>query len=250
MPDRIKIANGADPFLTARLESRLGSFSLNTEFSLWAPWTVLFGPSGAGKTSILRLLAGLLRPDRGSVTFRCSTLVDTAQGIFVPPGLRSIGFVTQQPALFQHMTVAENVAFGLRKLPIAERHRRIEAMLHLLQAESLTNRRPAQLSGGEQQRVALARALAPEPRIVLLDEPFSALDATLKERILPRLAAWLQERKIPAFYVSHDLAEAFQTAAEVIVMHEGQVAAQGSADDVLAGERTRLLRNLRAHSPI
>lgn len=246
MSDQSKIANGHQPFLTTRLESRLGSFSLNANFSLWAPWTVLFGPSGAGKTSVLRLLAGLLRPDRGSVSFRDRTLVDTAQGVFVPPGLRSIGFVTQQPALFQHMDVAENVAFGLRKLPLVERHRRIEAMLHLLHADSLANRRPAQLSGGEQQRVALARALAPEPGMVLLDEPFSALDAMSKERILPRLAGWLQERKIPAFYVSHDLAEAFQTAAEVIVMREGQVVAQGPADEVLVEERTSLLRHLRA----
>ncbi|HVJ07615.1 MAG TPA: ATP-binding cassette domain-containing protein [Acidisarcina sp.] len=238
------------PFLTAQLQSRLGSFSLRAEFSLWAPWTVLFAPSGAGKTSVLRLLAGLTRPDRGSVLFRGNTLVNTAQGIFLPPGLRSIGFVTQQSALFQHMSVAENVAFGLRKLPLAERQRRVEAMLSLLQAESLANRRPAQLSGGEQQRVALARALAPEPQMVLLDEPFSALDATLKERVLPRLAAWLDERNIPAFYVSHDLAEAFQTAAEVIVMHEGVVVAQGSADEVLAEERNRLLRNLHIHPKV
>jgi molybdate transport system ATP-binding protein len=242
MPDPIGTAIAH--FLTTRLESHLGSFLLDAQFSLSAPWTVLFGPSGSGKSSILRMLAGLLRPDRGTVTLDRRTLVDTTNDIFVPPGMRSIGFVAQQPALFQHMSVADNVAFGLRGLSAGERQQRVEAMLCLLQAETLTRRRPAELSGGEQQRVALARALAPEPRMVLLDEPFSALDAELKERILPRLAEWLGQRKIPAFYVSHDLPEAIQTAAEVIVMHEGRIAAQGPAADVLYEERARLLRQL------
>jgi molybdate transport system ATP-binding protein len=242
MPDATGTAIA--PFLTTRLKSRLGSFLLDAQFSLSAPWTVLFGPSGSGKSSVLRMLAGLLRPDRGAVYFHSRTLVDTGNGIFVPPGMRSIGFVAQQPALFQHMSVAENVAFGLRGMSSGERQRRVEGMLCLLQAESLTRRRPAELSGGEQQRVALARALAPEPRMVLLDEPFSALDAELKERILPRLAGWLEQRKIPAFYVSHNLPEAYQTTAEVIVMHEGRIAAQGPAADVLNEERARLLRQL------
>lgn len=246
MPDRREAATAGEPFLTSRLETRLGCFSLHAEFNLRAHWTVLVGPSGAGKSTVLRLLAGLLRPDRGSVTLQSRTIVDTANRVFLPPGLRNIGFVAQQPALFQQMDVAGNVAFGLHKLSPGERRLRVDAILHLLQAEPLARRKPAELSGGEQQRVALARALAPEPRMILLDEPFSALDATLKERVLPRLAEWLAERKIPAFYVSHDLAEAFQTAAEVIVMREGRIAAQGPANDVLREERARLLRHLGA----
>ncbi len=239
MPERTPV-----PFLTARLHSRLGSFSLKAEFSLCAPWTVLFGPSGVGKTSVMRILAGLIRPDEGSITLSGRTLLDTNNGLFVPPGSRGIGFVTQRPALFQHMSVAENTAFGLHSVPFAERKGRVEAILELLEVVQLAPRKPADLSGGEQQRIALARTLAPEPCMVLLDEPFSALDASLKERILPKLADWLSVRKIPAFYVSHDLAEAYQTLADVIVMQDGRVAAHGAARDVLAEERDRLLRQL------
>jgi molybdate transport system ATP-binding protein len=237
MPERTP-----EPFLTARLHR---SFSLKAEFSLSAPWTVLFGPSGVGKTSVMRMLAGLIRPEEGSIILSGRTLLDTSQHIFIPPGSRGIGFVTQRPALFQHMSVAENVAFGLNSVPFGERMERVQAILELLEVANLATRRPADLSGGEQQRIALARTLAPEPWMVLLDEPFSALDASLKERILPKLASWLSTRKIPAFYVSHDLAEAYQTAADVIVMQNGCVAAHGVSRDVLAEERDRLLRQLK-----
>jgi molybdate transport system ATP-binding protein len=240
MPERMP-----EPFLTVRLHSRLGKFSLNAEFGLSAPWTVLFGPSGVGKTSVMRMLAGLIRPDEGLVKLGGRILLETRNGIFVPPGSRGIGFVTQRPALFQHMNVTENVGFGLNSVSFGERKERVEAILELLEVAPLASRKPADLSGGEQQRIALARTLAPEPWMVLLDEPFSALDASLKERILPKLASWLNERKIPAFYVSHDLAEAYQTAADVIVMQDGSVAAHGSARDVLADERDRLIRQLK-----
>jgi molybdate transport system ATP-binding protein len=243
MPER-----SPEPFLTTRLHSRLGSFSLKAEFSLSARWTVLFGPSGVGKTSVMRILAGLIRPEEGSIILSGRTLLDTRQRIFIPPGARGVGFVTQRPALFQHMSVAENVAFGLHSVAFEERKERVEAILELLEVAPLALRMPADLSGGEQQRIALARTLAPEPWMVLLDEPFSALDASLKERILPKLASWLASRKIPAFYVSHDLAEAYQTAADVIVMQDGCVAAHGAARDVLAGERDRLLRQLEDRS--
>jgi molybdate transport system ATP-binding protein len=243
MPERT-----LETFLTARLHSRLGSFSLKAEFSLAARWTVLFGPSGVGKTSVMRMLAGLIRPDEGSIILNGRTLLDTRKGVFIPPGSRGIGFVTQRPALFQHMSVAENVAFGLHSVPSAERRERVEAILELLEVATLATRRPGDLSGGEQQRIALARTLAPEPRMVLLDEPFSALDASLKERILPKLASWLGSRNIPAFYVSHDLAEAYQTAADVIVLQDGCVAAHGAARDVLGAERERLLRQLADRS--
>ena len=239
MPERTP-----EPFLTARLHSRLGNFSLKADFSLSARWTVLFGPSGVGKTSVMRMLAGLIRPDEGSIRLNGNTLLDTRSGIFIAPGSRGIGFVTQRPALFQHMSVADNIAFGLHSVPSAEQGDRVHSILELLEAAPLASRKPAALSGGEQQRIALARTLAPEPRLVLLDEPFSALDASLKERILSKLESWLGSRGIPAFYVSHNLAEAYQTDADVIVMQDGSVAAHGSARDVLAEERDRLLRRL------
>jgi len=233
-----------EPFLIAQLHSRLGNFSLKAEFNLSARWTVLFGPSGVGKTSVMRMLAGLIRPDEGSIHLNGQTLLDTRNGIFIPPGSRGIGFVTQRPALFQHMSVADNVAFGLHSVPSAEQNDRVQAIMELLEAAPLATRKPAALSGGEQQRIALARTLAPEPRLVLLDEPFSALDASLKERILSKLESWLGSRGIPAFYVSHNLAEAYQTDADVIVMQDGSVVAHGTARDVLADERDRLLRRL------
>jgi ABC-type sulfate/molybdate transport systems ATPase subunit len=230
--------------LQVELEQTLGHLSLSVTFALWAPWTVLFGPSGAGKTSLLRLLSGLSPPDRGRVVLHERTLVDTSQGIWIRPAERSIGFVTQRPTLFPHMDVTENVSFGLSGLDRGARKERAHQMLELFHAGHLATRTPADLSGGETQRVALARALAPEPRLLLLDEPFAGLDGDLKAGILQTLTAWLAARNIPALYVSHDVSEAFQTEAEVIVMDAGQIKAQGPASTVLAAKREQLLRQL------
>jgi molybdate transport system ATP-binding protein len=231
-------------YLQADIEHRLGDLSLRISCALWAPWTVLFGPSGAGKTSMLRVLGGLTRPDRGRVALNGRILVETSNGVWVPPAKRGIGFVTQQPALFPHMDVTGNVAFGLSGLSRRASAERVGQMLQLFHADHLAKRRPADLSGGEKQRVALARALAPEPRLLLLDEPFTGLDADLKASILAQLSAWLAERKIPALYVSHDVAEAFQSAEEVIVLESGQIQASGPPQVVLAARREQLLRQL------
>jgi molybdate transport system ATP-binding protein len=233
-------------YLQAGIEHTLGDLSLRISCALSAPWTVLFGPSGAGKTSLLRVLGGLTRPERGRVILDGRTLVETESGVWVPPAERGIGFVTQQPALFPHMDVTSNVAFGLSGLSRRSRGERVEQMLQLFHAGHLARRRPADLSGGEKQRVALARALAREPRLLLLDEPFNGLDADLKAGILEQLTAWLAERNIPAIYVSHDVAEAFQTAAEVMVIESGQIQAHGPAQAVLAARREQLLRQLGA----
>jgi molybdate transport system ATP-binding protein len=234
-------------YLQADIGHTLGDLSLRVSCALSAPWTVLFGPSGAGKTSMLRILGGLTRPERGRVVLAGRTLVETESGVWVPPAERGIGFVTQQPALFPHMDVSGNVAFGLSGLSRLSSGERVGQMLQLFQASHLAKRRPADLSGGEKQRVALARALAPEPRLLLLDEPFNGLDADLKASILKQLTAWLAERNIPALYVSHDVAEVFQTAADVMVIESGQIQAHGSAAVVLAARREQLLRQLGAH---
>jgi ABC-type sulfate/molybdate transport systems ATPase subunit len=205
---------------------------------------VLFGPSGAGKTSLLRVIGWLTKPDRGRVILHGRTLVDAEQGVWVPPGQRAIGFVSQRPTLFPNMNVTENVSFGLSGLDGASRTERVGQMLDLFQAGQLAKRMPGDLSGGEKQRVALARALAPGPRILLLDEPFTGMDPDLKVSILQQLMAWLTERDVPALYVSHDVAEAFQTAADVVVLDHGQVQAQGPAHVVLAHRREQLLRQL------
>lgn len=236
------------PYMRIGAEQRLGSLRLDVSCELTDPWTVLFGPSGAGKSSLLRLIAGLPsqrgRPTAGQLIFRGQTLMDVGRGIWTPPAERGIGFVMQRPALFPHMDVAGNVGFGLRGVSRADRRRRAMEMLSLFSAEPLAKRKPKSLSGGERQRVALARALAPEPRMLLLDEPFTGLDAALKQSILANLIAWLGERQIPALYVSHDVVEAFETGADVIVLRDGAVEAQGAARMVLAEERERLLRRL------
>jgi molybdate transport system ATP-binding protein len=233
-------------YLQADIDHTLGELSLRVSCALSAPWTVLFGRSGAGKTSMLRVLGGLVRPDRGRVLLNGRTLLETESGIWIPPAERAIGFVTQRPALFPNMDVTENVSFGLSRLGRRTSAARVGQMLQLFQAGHLAKRLPADLSGGEKQRVALARALAPEPRLLLLDEPFTGLDADLKASILESLTAWLAERKIPALYVSHDVAEVFQTAAEVMVIENGQIQAQGPAQTVLACQRQQLLDQLGA----
>jgi molybdate transport system ATP-binding protein len=231
-------------YLEVDVEHRLGDLLLRISSALSAPWTVLFGPSGAGKTSLLRILGGLTRPDRGRLVLHGRTLVDTESGTWVAPGQRAIGFVTQRPTLFPHMNVTSNVSFGLSGLDARSRTERVGQMLELFQAGPLAKRMPGDLSGGEKQRVALARALAPGPRLLLLDEPFTGMDADLKVSILEQLTAWLKEREVPALYVSHDVAEAFQTAADVVVIEHGQIQAHGPAQVVLASRREQLLRQL------
>jgi molybdate transport system ATP-binding protein len=231
-------------YLQVDVEHTLGELSLRVSCALSAPWTVLFGPSGAGKTSLLRVLAGLTRPDRGRVVLHGRTLVETESGGWVPPGQRAIGFVTQRPTLFPHMNVTANVSFGLSGLDGRSRKERVGQMLELFQAGQLAKRMPGDLSGGEKQRVALARALAPGPRLLLLDEPFTGMDADLKVSILQQLTTWLTEREVPALYVSHDVAEAFQTTADVVVIDHGEIQAHGPARVVLADRREQLLRQL------
>ena len=237
----------SSPFLQASIEHTRGQLVLQVSFDLLAPWTVLFGPSGAGKTTLLRVLGGLTRPESGRVVLHQQTLLDTSCQQWVRPAQRGIGFVTQSPALFPHMNVTENVSFGLSGLSSGAAGERAAAMLGLFQAGHLAGRFPAQLSGGEKQRVALARALAPGPRMLLLDEPFTGLDADLKASILEPLTAWLAERSVPALYVSHDVAEAFQTGAEVLVIEAGRIQAQGPARQVLATRREQLLRQLNGN---
>lgn len=231
-------------YLQVEIEHTLGDLLLRVSCALSAPWTVLFGPSGAGKTSLLRVLGGLIRPERGRVVLHGRTLVETASGTWVPPAQRTIGFVTQRPTLFPSMDVTANVAFGLFGLSRESSEKRVAQMLELFHAGPLSKRMPADLSGGEKQRVALARALAPEPRLLLLDEPFTGIDADLKVSILEQLTAWLAKRDVPALYVSHDVAEAFQTEADVMVIDHGQIQAHGPAQVVLASRREQLLRQL------
>ena len=216
--------------------------ALDLHFSLTRPWSVLFGPSGAGKSTVLRAIAGLLRPRAARVSLRSRVLTDTATNVFVPPHQRRIGFVGQHSTLFPHLSIVENVRFGVRSMHGSQG--RAQAMLALFHASQLARRLPHHLSGGETQRVLLARALATSPELLLLDEPFSALDLTLREAILADLQLYLRDHPLPVLSVTHDVAEVFTLDADVLVMESGRIRAQGGASDVLAGQREHLLRIL------
>ena len=199
--------------------------------------TALLGPSGSGKSTLLRVIAGLEEPDSGQVLIGDQDVTDT------PARTRGVGMVFQHYAAFKHMTVYDNVAFGLaiRKRPRAEISKRVHELLELVQLEGLAKRYPAQLSGGQRQRMALARALAVEPSVLLLDEPFGALDA----RVRQELRAWLRrlhdEVHVTTIIVTHDQEEAMEVAGQIVVLNEGRVEQVGSPARALraAGERVR-----------
>lgn len=229
-----------------QLRAQRGSFDLQLECRLAAPWTVVFGPSGAGKSTLLRLIAGLSQPNSGRISIRGQYVLDTKIGLNLRPGARGVGLVAQQSALFPHMPVTANVAYGLSSLSGPTRLQRVSTMLELVGAPHLANRSPRALSGGEAQRVSLARALAPLPRLLLLDEPLSALDADARDQILTRLQVWLEEQKIQTILVTHDAADALATEAEVALLQEGKLVALGPAKEVLASERNRILARLKS----
>lgn len=235
--------------LELSLDARRGSFHLQVECRLAAEWTVIFGPSGAGKSTLLRLLAGLDRgrhdePIRGFVSVDQRLLTETSKKTWIAPGRRQTAFVTQQPALFPHLSVAANVAFGLHRLDAPTKTQRVREMLELAGADDLADRHPQDLSGGQAQRVALARALATKPRLLLLDEPFSALDGPASDTLLDRLQTWLRQNRVQTVLATHDVTDALATSAEVLLLHEGSQVALGPAAEVLAGERGRLLGRL------
>jgi ABC-type sulfate/molybdate transport systems ATPase subunit len=226
------------------LEARRGTFHIQMECRFASEWTVIFGPSGAGKSTLLRFLAGLDRLDRGNIALDGHALSDSARHIHLKPGYRKTALVAQQPALFPHISVAANVAYGLSGFNRNQRAERVEEMLALVDAANLEHRRPHDLSGGEAQRVALARALAPLPRLLLLDEPFSALDGAASDALLARLQAWLRERNVQTILVTHDATDAYASGAEVALMREGRVVTIGPAEVALSAERQRIIERL------
>ena len=195
---------------------------------------VLFGHSGSGKSLTLRAIAGLLRPDAGRIVIGGAPVLDTARGIDVPPQRRGVGMVVQSYALFPHLTVRENIAFGLHGLPRREQRRRVDELLGLLDLGQLAERRPATISGGQAQRVALARALAPRPRLLLLDEPFSALDSAIRVNLRRELARLKRELELTIVFVTHDLREAYNLADQIAVFDGGRVLQVGARDEVFS----------------
>jgi sulfate/thiosulfate transport system ATP-binding protein len=202
-----------------------------SDVSLEAPAggiTTLLGPSGSGKSTVLRVIAGLERPDSGRILFGEQDVTN------LPAQHRGLGFVFQSYALFKHMTVRKNIAFGLgvRKIPKAEAQAKVEALLSLVQLQGLGERYPAQLSGGQRQRVAFARALAIEPKMLLLDEPFGALDAQVRVELRDWLRRFHQEHHVTTVLVTHDQEEAMEVSDHIVVMHEGRVAQAGSVREI------------------
>lgn len=200
-----------------RLRKRLPGFTLDVSWEIGAELGVLFGYSGSGKSLTLRAAAGLLRPDEGMIRVDDAVLFDGDGGIDVPPQHRHLGYVAQDCALFPHLTVAENVGYGLGGMPRRQRPERVAEMLHALDLGGLARRRPGQLSGGQRQRVALARALAPRPRALLLDEPFSALDTPIRAELREVLRQVRRDFQVPVVLVTHDLYEAYTLADRMIV---------------------------------
>ena len=214
----------AGPLIRADLRCPTGPSSL----------TVLFGPSGSGKTTTLRCLAGLERPRRGHIRLGDEMWFDSDRRIFLPPQKRRIGYLFQDHALFPHLNVTHNIAYGLGALGRAERQQRVKEIKELLGLSGLGHRYPGQISGGERQRVALARSLVCRPRLLLLDEPLSALDVPLREQLRRELRRSLARLGIPAVLVTHDRVEALSLADFVVVFDEGRIRQSGPVEEVFS----------------
>jgi molybdate transport system ATP-binding protein len=213
--------------LRVDVSKQLGEFSVEASFTSEGRVTGLFGASGAGKTSLINMIAGLLRPDRGTIAIDAETLDDTAAGVHVPPHRRRIGYVFQDARLFPHFDVSQNLDYGRRMNRLADDPVQRARVIDLLDIGGLLNRRPGRLSGGERQRVAFGRALLSKPRLLLLDEPLGSLDEGRKIEILPYLARLRDEAGIPMVYVSHDAAELRQLATQIVMLRRGRITAFG-----------------------
>jgi molybdate transport system ATP-binding protein len=219
--------------LAVEARKRIGAFNLETDFSSHAGVTALFGGSGSGKTTLLRVIAGLEKPDEGSVVFEGDVLFDRKRKIFVPAHKRRFGYVFQDSRLFTHLSVRKNLNFGAW-FTSGKASGEFDRIVDLLGIEALLDRRPQNLSGGERQRVAIGRALLAAPRLLLMDEPLAALDDARKAEIMPYLERLRDEMKTPIVYVSHSVAEVTRLADRVVVLADGMVEATGSPTEILS----------------
>ena len=227
----------AAPPLAARLRKRLPSpqreFILEVEFQAAPGFTILFGPSGAGKTTLLDCVAGLTTPDSGRIAIGDDILFDADRRIDLPVAKRRVGYVFQNLALFPHLTVEQNVQYGLAHLPQSERTTQASAILQAFRIPHLARRYPREISGGESQRTALARTLVTNPAALLLDEPLAALDAATKAKIIDDLRRWNEAHRIPILYVTHSHEEVFALGERVLMLDAGRIAAQGTPHEVV-----------------
>jgi len=218
--------------LEVDIERQFPDFALRVAFTAGSKPVGILGASGSGKTMTLRAVAGLYTPARGRIALDGHVLFDSAQGVNLPSRARKVGLLFQHHALFPHLTVQENIAFGLRKVQTAERNRRVSEQIAAMHLSGLEQHYPTQLSGGQQQRVALARALAPQPKALLLDEPFSALDTHLRSQLERQLHEMLAGYKGVTLLVSHNLEEIYRLCEELVVLDRGSVIAQGPREEI------------------
>lgn len=221
--------------LIVEARQRLGAFRLDASFSTDGGVTALFGRSGSGKTSMVRIIAGLSRPQQGRVLLDGDTLLDTERGRSVPTHRRRFGYVFQEPRLFPHLSVRRNLAYGRWFAGLSVRQEELDRVVQMLGIGPLLDREPDALSGGERQRVAIGRALLSNPRLLLMDEPLSALDEERKAEILPYLERLRDEAGVPIVYVSHSVAEVSRLADRIVLMNEGRVTAVGAPSEILKG---------------
>jgi len=219
--------------LSLNVQRRRGDFTIDVKIDAGPGITTLFGKSGAGKSTIVAMLAGLIKPDSGHIRVDGHTLFDSTQGIDIAPERRHVGYVFQDARLFPHMNVAQNLRYGLGRLDADKRAETYARVVDLLGLEGLRQRRPANLSGGEKQRVAIGRALLSNPRILLMDEPLASLDAARKSEILPYIERLATDFDLPVVYVSHAVEEVVRLSDTLVLISNGQVAAQGAVEDIM-----------------
>ncbi|MDW7739680.1 MAG: ABC transporter ATP-binding protein [Bacillota bacterium] len=220
--------------LEIKVKRNLTDFNLDVEINVDKEILSILGPSGSGKTMTLMCIAGLLHPDEGLIRLNGKVLFDSKKGIFMPPQKRKIGFVFQNYALFPHLTVAENIAYGIHDKPKKFANDRIKELLEIIHIPGLINRYPNELSSGQQQRVALARAIAPEPEVLLLDEPFSALDTFRRERLEYELLNLYQYFEGDILFVTHDLDQGFKLGNRIAIFENGRVIQCEAKEEVIA----------------
>jgi molybdate transport system ATP-binding protein len=226
------------------LSSEDGGFQLDVTLALERGITILFGPSGAGKTTLLDCVAGLADPDQGRIAAGARVLFDSQEGINLSPTERKIGYVFQDLALFPHLNVEANVAYGLGGLKAEDRKLRVAAALESLRISDLRARRPAELSGGERQRVALARSLVMQPSVLLLDEPLAALDMPVRMKIAEDLRRSIQALPIPVLYVTHSRDEVFMLGERMLMIERGKIIAEGTPHQVMSAPRSETVAQL------
>jgi molybdate transport system ATP-binding protein len=232
------------------VQKRQGRFRIDAAFLSREGVTAVFGSSGAGKTSIINMVAGLARPDAGHIIVNGRTLFDAGAGVDIPPEKRRIGYIFQDGRLFPHLSVRTNLTYGMRLTLVKARYVTFDQVVDLLGIGHLLMRRPANLSGGEKQRVAIGRALLTSPSLLLMDEPLASLDLARKAEVLPFIARLARELSIPILYVSHSLNEVLNLADTIVVLDAGRVVAHGKIEELMSRIDLQHLTGIADHGAI